>query len=63
MPAILPHAEAREVFLKDGVKKALELIDRPDMETNLKSASVNQIARALQTKANTLQMAELKRIF
>ena len=62
LPAILGNPAARAVFLKDGVKKALDLIDRPNMDTNLKSASINQLARALATKARTLQMEELQNI-
>ena len=60
LPHILKNAKAREIFLAKGVKAAMEVVDRPDMDTNLKSATLDQLARAVATKARQVGMDELR---
>ena len=52
---------ATKVFLQKGVKAAAELLDRPDMDTNLKSATLDQLSRAVATKARSVELEELRR--
>ena len=62
LPHILKNSAARTVFLKDGVKAAMEVVDRPDMDTNLDKASLDQLAKAVAAKARLVEMDELRRL-
>lgn len=61
LPNILKNKNATKVFLQKGVKAAAELLDRPDMDTNLKSATLDQLSRAVATKARSVELEELRR--
>ena len=59
---ILPNREARAVFLRDGIKEAEKLLDRPSLDKTLKNAEIEQLARALSSKIGVLPYEEFNRI-
>lgn len=62
LPRVLNDPKARAVFIKKNLKAALDAIEQPDIDSDLKSASLGQLARALREKVETLQFAELQRL-
>ena len=60
LPPVLKSESAKPVFLKEGMKAALKELDRPETEVDLHSASLAQIAAALDRKASDTTMAELR---
>ncbi len=59
LPRILKHPEARKAFLKDGSRKALEQLQRPDVSKTLMEADVLQLARALNARVQDVSVKEL----
>jgi hypothetical protein len=47
LPRILSNPKARDVFVKQGARKAAEVLDRPDLNKALLEANIGQLARAL----------------
>jgi hypothetical protein len=62
LPAVLADAKARQVFLKQGMRKAIAALDRPDLEVQLGQASLSQLARALTEAVRKIDLAELRRL-
>jgi hypothetical protein len=50
------------VFLKQGMRKALATLDRPDLEVQLGQASLAQLARALTEAVRKIDLSELRRL-
>lgn len=59
LPAVLPNKKAREVFLKKGIKSAVELIEKPSKDVSIKDASLAQLCRALTAKLGSIQYSEI----
>jgi hypothetical protein len=60
LPRILRHPQAREVFLRQGARKAAELLEKPSVDTALSQAAIGQLANALSTTVYNLTFAELE---
>jgi hypothetical protein len=62
LPKVLPVKRTREVFLKKGMKAALELVEKPELSSGLKNATLSQLARAITEAANSIRIEELRRL-
>lgn len=62
LPAVLRHQPAREIFLRSGMRKAMAALDRPDLGTDLRQASLGQLARALTEAIDKLERGEQLRL-
>ena len=60
LPQILKDANARKVFLKSGVKAALELIDKPDVGADLGTATFDELLKEVTIRASRVSMEELR---
>jgi len=59
---ILPNKEARAIFLRDGIKEAEKVLDRPNLDKTLANAEIEQLARALSDKIGALPYEEFNKI-
>ena len=59
---ILRNKKAREIFLKQGARKAESVLEKPDLSRTLQEAEIGQIARALVNKIASLPYSECQRI-
>jgi hypothetical protein len=62
LPAVLAHPKAQRIFLKEGMRKAIAALDRPDLEVELGKASIGQLARALTEALRRIEMTEMRRL-
>jgi hypothetical protein len=62
LPAVLANSKARQIFLNQGMRKAIAALDRPELEVELGQASLGQLARALTEAIRRIDLAELKRL-
>lgn len=62
LPRILRHTKAHEIFLKYGVRKAEEVLERPDLSKALVEADLGQLARALTQKIQAMPWMETQRL-
>ena len=59
---ILAHPKAREIFLKRDAKKAMEALDRPDLDKALGEANITQLSQALSLAIYSLPWTEAERL-
>jgi hypothetical protein len=62
LPRVLADRKTRDVFLKKGLKAALESIEKPEVNSTLREASIGQLARVLSEKLDAVQWADIKRM-
>lgn len=62
LPAVLGNPKAQKIFLKEGMRKAVAALDRPDLEVELGKAGIGQLARALTEALRRIEMTELRRL-
>jgi hypothetical protein len=62
LPRILRNPKAKELFLKQGAKAAMPLLDRPELGKALGDATLAQLAHALAQKVYGLNFLEAERI-
>jgi hypothetical protein len=62
LPAVLANPKAQKIFLKEGMRKAVAALDRPDLEVELGKASIGQLARALTEALRRIEMTEMRRL-
>jgi hypothetical protein len=62
LPRILKNPEAKKIFLKDGARKAMSILDKPELSKSLQEADVNQLARALVDKLLKITYVEVKKM-
>jgi hypothetical protein len=62
LPAVLADPKTRQIFLKQGMRKAIAALDRPDLEVQLGQASIAQLSRALTEAIRKIDLAELRRL-
>jgi protein tyrosine phosphatase (PTP) superfamily phosphohydrolase (DUF442 family) len=62
LPGVLGNPKTRQIFLKQGMKKAIAALDRPDLEVELGQATLGQLARALTEAIRRIDLPELKRL-
>jgi len=59
---ILAHPKARDIFLKQNAKKAMEALDRPDLNKALGDANIEQLSQALSRAIYALPWTEAERL-
>jgi hypothetical protein len=59
---ILSNPKARDIFLKKDAKKAMEALDRPDLDKALVDANIDQLAQALTKAIYALPWTEAERL-
>lgn len=62
LPAVLANPQAKATFLRYGMRRALKELDRPDLGTDLRQATLGQLARALTEAVDKLERAEFRRL-
>jgi hypothetical protein len=62
LPAVLANPKAQKIFLKEGMRKAIGALDRPDLEVELGKASIGQLARALTEALRRIEITEMRRL-
>lgn len=62
LPRVLSDKKARAVFIKRGVRAALQVLEQPETNADLRNASLGQLARALTEKVEQLPYSELQRL-
>lgn len=62
LPRVLPTKATREIFLKKGMKAALDIAEKPELGQGLKNATISQLSRALTEAANSIRIEELRRL-
>lgn len=60
VPAVLANPKAKQIFLKQGMKKAVDVLDRPENDVDLGHASIAQLARALGEAVRKIELNELR---
>lgn len=61
VPRILRNAKAKEIFLKQGAKEAIRLVEKPDIKA-LEQANIGQLAQALAQAVYNLPWPEWEEI-
>ncbi len=59
---ILRNEKAREIFLKQGARKAEAVLEKPNLNRTLQEAEIGQLARALVDRIASLPYVEYQRI-
>ena len=62
LPRILRNQKAREIFLRQGARKAEAVLEKPDLDRTLQEAEIGQLARALVARVASLPYSEYQRI-
>lgn len=62
LPRILPDKKARDIFVKKGVKAALDVLEKPELTAGLRDASISQLSRALTEAIDKIPRAEFLRL-
>lgn len=62
LPRVLGDPKARAVFLKKDIRAALDVLEKPELSSGLRDASISQLARALSEKIGSIQFDELRRL-
>lgn len=58
LPQILSNSRAREVFLSQGAAEAEKYIDRPELDQELRNASLAELCRAIAAKVEDMTLRE-----
>ena len=62
LPRILRNEKARKIFLRQGVRKAEAVLEKPDLNRTLQETEIGQLARALVARIASLPYSEYQRI-
>jgi len=62
LPRVLADKKARDVFIKKDIKAAQDVLEKPELSSGLKNATVAQLARALAERVGALPFQELTRL-
>lgn len=62
LPQILDDPESKRVFLREGARAAINILNAPDLDTRLREANISKLARALQEKIDQLSYYDAERI-
>ena len=62
LPRILRNQKARDIFLKQGARKAEAVLEKPDLNRTLQEAEIGQLSRALVDRIASLPYSEYDRI-
>ena len=62
LPRVLADKKTRDIFVKRGIRAALDAIEKPEVNSTLREASIGQLARVLSEKLDAVQWADIKRM-
>jgi ParB/Sulfiredoxin domain len=62
LPRILANDKSKKVFLKDGAREALKVLEAPPSDASLKDATLEQLSRALIDKITHVQWSDVKEL-
>ncbi len=62
LPRVLGDKTGRTIFLKKGIKAALDTLEKPELSGGLRDASLGQLARALTEKIDNFPYGEVQRL-
>ena len=62
LPRILRNEKAREIFIRQGARKAEAVLEKPDLSRTLQETEIGQLARALVTRIASLPYSKYQRI-
>ena len=62
LPRVLSDKKARDIFTKKGLKAALDTLEKPEVNSTLRDASIGQLARVLTEKLEGLPWSEIQRL-
>ncbi len=62
LPRVLADKKARDVFIKKDIKAAQDVLEKPELSSGLKNATVAQLARAIAERVGALPFQELTRL-
>jgi hypothetical protein len=62
IPAVLANPRARQIFLAQGMRKAIQALDRAPNDVSLANASIAQLARALTEAVRKIELPELREL-
>lgn len=62
LPRVLGDKKARDIFVKKGLKAALDVLEKPEVNSTLRDASIGQLARVLTEKLEGLPWSEIQRL-
>jgi hypothetical protein len=62
LPQILTNKRTKEVFLRDGAREAIKLLDAPVSDEVIKDAPLEALAREISKRVRSMQYAELKQL-
>lgn len=62
LPRILQNKKSHEVFLRDGAQEAIKVLDVPSTGVALTDATLEQLARELCKRVNTLEYSDVLRL-
>lgn len=62
LPRVLGDKKARDIFVKKGLKAALDVLEKPEVNSTLRDASIGQLARVLTEKLEALPWSEIQRL-
>ena len=62
LPRILRNPKAKDIFLKQGAREAVKVLERPVLDKTLAEADLGQLARALRQRVDTLPFQEHQRL-
>jgi hypothetical protein len=62
LPRILANSRARDLFLKEGARPAVAVLDRPELTKQLQEADIAQLAQALAQKIYNLPWQKAERL-
>jgi hypothetical protein len=62
LPRILRNPKARDIFLKDGARAAVQVLEKPDLSNALLEANVSQLAQAITQAIYAMPWPEAEKI-
>lgn len=62
LPRVLSSKQGKAAFVKKGIKAALDVIEKPEVNSDLREATIGQLARVLTEKIEGIPFVELQRL-
>ncbi|HEX8443513.1 MAG TPA: ParB N-terminal domain-containing protein [Allosphingosinicella sp.] len=62
LPRVLDDRRARDVFKKKNIRAALDILEKPEINSDLRDATIGQLARTLTEKIGNISLNEIQRL-
>ena len=62
LPKILQNPKSKEVFLRDGTKEAVRVLDIPTPDAALKDATLEQLTQEISKRIRNMPFGEVQRL-